>query len=457
MKRVSLRKQLFTLLIPFLFSLWIGSALLSFYLVTTFSSEAFDRDLINSADSVVGRLRVKQDKIFVDLPPAAQAILKHDESDRFYYRVIGSGGATISGDSGLPAPAPGLPLNSPRVVRAEVSGQQVRVAEIKVSLEEADGESVIVQVAATTNARTRFQEKMFLSMVLPQLAVIALGISAVWYGVGRILQPFRLLQERLTNRSQTNLSPLAVDDAPEEVYPLVEALNALFGRLKEDIEAHQRFIANAAHQLRTPLAGLKTYSSIGTEMTDPVELQQIVSDLDQGIDRASRMVSQLLALARNDANPAVNNRVELDLNFLVSDVVAELVDQAVRKNIDVHFDPAQVPATVHGDQSGLRHLISNLIENAIIYTPVGGKVNVCVRNDGYVSLIVSDTGRGIPPDEREKVFERFYRVVGSNGNGSGLGLSIVQEVAIAHNATVSVTQNGTRSGTSIAVEFRREA
>jgi two-component system sensor histidine kinase TctE len=226
MKRLSIRKQLLTLFVPFLFGLWIASAVLSFWLVSAFSGESFDRDLINSADSVVGRLRVKGDKVVIDLPPAAQAILKHDEADKFYYRVLSSDGQLISGDAGLPKPSQDLQINTPKIVTDKISGKNVRLAEIKASITEAEGQTVVVQVAETTNVRTRFQEKMLLSLAVPQLLVIVVGLLTVWYGITKILTP----------------------------------LNHLLSRLREEIKAHQRFIANAAHQLRTPLAGLKTYS-----------------------------------------------------------------------------------------------------------------------------------------------------------------------------------------------------
>lgn len=455
MKRVSIRKQLFTLFVPFLFGLWIATAVLSFWLVSTFSGESFDRDLINSADSVVGRLRVRDGKVLVDLPPAAQAILKRDESDRFYYRVLGSDGEKISGDADLPKPSSDLQVDLPKVVTGTISGKTVRLAEIKVSLDEAPGQSVVVQVAETTNARSRFQEKMLLSIAVPQLLVTVIGLCAVWYGVAKILKPLRSLQVQLASRKQSDLSSLADDETPEEVIPLVRALNRLFGRLKEDIAAHQRFVANAAHQLRTPLAGLKTYSSIGSEMCEVGDLKYIVHQLDQGIDRASRMVSQLLALARTDAadESITKSRSRVDLNFLVSDVVADLVEQAVHKNIELSFESAQDTAFISGEQTGLRHLISNLIENAILYTPVGKSVLVRLKCNGTVSLSVTDAGQGIAPDEREKVFERFYRIAGTSGNGSGLGLSIVKEVANAHNAQVSIESGPGGAGTVVLVEF----
>ncbi len=455
MNRLSIRKQLLTLFVPFLFGLWIVSAILSYWLVSSYSKQSFDRDLINSADSVVGRLRVKEGKIVADLPPAAQAILKHDESDKLYYRVLGPDNKRISGDNNLPEPSKNLSVDNPVVVEAFIAGKKVRVAEIKVSPEEAEGQTVIVQLAETTNVRNKFQEKMLLSIAVPQFIVILVGLCTVWYGITKILTPLRLLQGQLASRSQFDLSALTDNEAPEEVYPLVNAINNLLDRLKEELKSHQRFIANAAHQLRTPLAGLKTYSSIGIGMTEPKDLRHIIHELDQGIDRASRIVIQLLALARADGrdNAVSTIKSNLDLNFLTSDVIAELIEQAINKNLELKFQASSTPAIVYGEQTGLRHLVANIVENAIMYTDSGGKVSVKIDNDVKVTLSVCDTGYGIPEEEREQVFERFYRATGTKGNGSGLGLSIVREVANSHDALVSIKSNPGKKGTLVLVEF----
>lgn len=456
--RGSIRKQLFTLFGPILFGLCLVSSALSFWLVSTFSGESFDRDLINSSDSIVGRLRVKEGKVVLDLPPAALAILKHEDSDKFYFGVLGSDGRRISGDANLPPSSAGLQLDVPNFLTTRISGKEVRLVEVKVPVEDAPGQTVIVQAAETTNVRSRFQQKMLLSIAVPQLLVIVLGLFAVWYGVVRILTPLKLLQQQVAMRSQSDLSALSVEGTPEEVYPLVKALNHLLERLREELKAHQRFIANAAHQLRTPLAGLKTYSSIGCDMSDANELKHIVHKLDQGIDRASRIISQLLALARTDGGDqaATKVRTYCDLNFLVADVMAELLEQAIRKNVELAFEPSPGPASIDGEQAGLRHLVVNLIENALAYTDSGGSVIVRLRNDEHVVLSVCDSGSGIPLEEREKVFERFYRIAGTSGNGSGLGLSIVKEVINGHNASVSIESGLGGCGTVVVVEFPRE-
>lgn len=452
--RVSIRKQLLILFMPVLIGLFIASAIVSYWLVSAYSSESFDKDLMSSADSVVGRLRVKNGKVTADLPPAAIAILKHDVSDRFYYRVVGSKGECITGDADMPKPPDNLELGKPHLATVELDGKEVRIAEIKVDVDEPGGDTVIVQVAETTKVRTLFQQKLLASIAVPQLLVLTAGLIAVWYGVTKILTPLGLLQAQIRSRSQSDLSAVSDSDVPEEVLPLVAAINQLLSRLREDLEAHQRFIANAAHQLRTPLAGLKTYSSIGTEMNDKEDLKHVVKEIDTGIDRASRLVGQMLALARtNGSDQNASQKSQIDLNFIVSDVTAELVERAVLKDLELVYESSQEPALIYGEQTGIRNLVSNLVENALLYTPNGGKVKVQVKTGDHITLRVVDTGAGIPEAEKAKIFERFYRIDGTTGSGSGLGLSIVKEVANAHKAKISIENSIGDRGTIFAVEF----
>ncbi len=453
MTRKSIRKQLLVLFVPFVFGLWIASAAVGFWLISTLSADSFDKDLLNSADSVVGRLRTKEGKVVADLPPAALAILKHDEADKLFFSVLSVDGKHIAGDNVIPVPAGDLSLKSPRVVDGQIAGKDVRIAEIKASVD--SGETVIVQVAETTNVRRTFQQKLLLSIAIPQLVVIFLAFAAVFYGIDRILTPLRTLQSQLSLRSEADFKALEENGAPSEVYPLVKAINNLFHKTEEKISAQHRFIANAAHQLRTPLAGLKTYTSLGPEINDLDELQELVRDVDRGVDRATRMVSQLLALARTDAKGETIASA-VDLNFLVSDVVSELVHQAVLKNINLTFESSPTGAILAGEPMSLKHLVANLVENSILYTPPGGSILVRVQKNGQVKLTVSDTGPGIPAKERENIFERFYRIVGTKGEGSGLGLSIVKEVASKHKAKISIEDDPSNRGATFVVEFPAE-
>ncbi len=454
--RASIRKQLFSLFMPILLVLLGTSSLLSYSFISQFSSDLFDRNLLNSADSISGRVRLRSGKIVADLPPAAQAILKNDNSEKFFYRVLDSSGRKVSGDNGLPVPSPDLQLDSAKISTTAISGERVRLTETKTPVDGSEGEYAIVQFAQTMNGRKQFQDKIFLSVFFPQALLVIVGLFAAWYGVSKILTPLKSLQMQLAKRSPSDLSPLADEQTPAEVYPLVTAINQLLEQSKEAIKTHQRFIANAAHQLRTPLAGLKTYSSIGIQMIDAEELRHIVKELDSGIDRSTRMVSQLLALARTEIGerPMTRTSTPVNLNDLVQAVLRENAHESMRRNLELNFEPLDRPAILHGDPTGLQHLVSNLIENAMLYTPEEGKISIMLdMHESNLIFAVTDNGPGIPEPERQKVFERFYRINGTKGQGSGLGLAIVREVALAHGAVIEIENPSSGQGTTVRVVF----
>lgn len=457
--RKSIRKLLVLWLSLVLGGLWIAGTIIGYYLAVRFANDVYDRELVNSADSVAARIRNKNGRIVVDLPPAAQAILRYNNLDKFYYRVLKPTGESISGDSILPLPSPALEEGVPRFKTVSLEKQDVRIGEIKVASADADGEPMIVQVGETLKSRQRLARDIWMSIVVPQLMMVLLGASAVWLGVRWGLDPLRALQRAILERSPSDLSPVSEEMAPEEAMPLVQAINNLLTRLRDDLEAQQRFIANAAHQLRTPLAGLKTYSSVGIGLSNIAELQNVMKQIDCGVDRTAHLVNQLLALARVDpiSAPCLSGAT-IDLNFLVSEAVTEQVSMAVKKNIELSFEPSAEPATVSGDMTGLQQLIGNLLNNALVYTPAEGKVNIKLTvSRQSVELSVADTGPGIPARERERVFERFYRISGSPGGGSGLGLAIVREVARGHKAEITIGNSSDGSGTLVRVLFPKAA
>ncbi|MCA9803380.1 MAG: sensor histidine kinase N-terminal domain-containing protein [Cyanobacteria bacterium HKST-UBA02] len=448
----SIRKEILFWLVPALFLLWISSAFLTYWLITGFSREAFDRELLNAADSIVGRVRIKDRSITVDLPPAALAILKYDNTDEFFYRIIDDAGNVVSGDPNLPALSHPLRNDIPVVSSIDLNGKSCRLAELKMEVEEHPDRTVVVQVAETTRSRDKIRQKILFAIAGLQLLTIALGLGAVLVGVRRGLAPVELLRGHIQKRTKSDLSPVPTLDVPEEVDSLVLALNQLLERLKEEMESHERLLADAAHQLRTPLAGLKTYSSIGVQMEEKEDMQHVLAQLDLGIDRASRMVNQLLALERmvSVGAKAEPEKENVDLEDLARDVLEELEPRIAEK--DLRAGIAGDSLTIPGDFAGLRHLLFNLVENAIAYTPAGGEITItlCAEPPG---LTVEDTGEGIQEDQREKVFDRFYRIDPSKGIGSGLGLSIVKEVARAHSATVTIAAGEGGKGTRVVVSF----
>jgi two-component system, OmpR family, sensor histidine kinase TctE len=295
---------------------------------------------------------------------------------------------------------------------------------------------------------------VLLGVVLPQLLLIILAAMAVWFGVARGLRPLRGLQDAVSSRSPSDLRPLVADAAPREVKPLVSAINDLLGRLREDRDAQKRFVANAAHQLRTPLAGLKTQTELAERNLGPEELRHTLRHIRTSVDRATRLVHQLLSLARVEPSAFKTNRLEpVDINCIARDATTELVPQALSKHIDLGFEGLPYPCVLMGDARALFELASNLIENAILYTQPGGKVTVLVESPERPRLLVEDNGPGIPEAEQELVFERFYRALGTSVDGSGLGLAIVREIAETHGASVRLSSRPDGTGTAASVQF----
>jgi two-component system sensor histidine kinase TctE len=449
------------LLIPLGFLGIIGTGL-AYYLSIAFANDAYDRELLNSLDSVAVRTRRKSGHILVDLPPYVRNLLRHDNSDRSFYRIANDVGEPILGDPEMPPPPGDLSLASPHFSNGTIRDAKVRIVSLRIPVSEKEttrtGDSVIVQVAETLKARERFAQQLLVSMVLPQLLMIALGGICIWLGVGRGLRSLQILQEAIARRSQFELKPVSVEQVPVEVRPLVMAINDLLERLREDLESQRRFVANAAHQLRTPLAGLKTYIGVIHALEISLEAHQAMEQVDQALNRVTHMVNRLLALAKAEPNSAMAVEHKLfDLNDLAAEATSELVLEALKKEIDLAYEGIEGRADMIGDPSSLRELIMNLVDNAIRYTPKGGHVTVRLDNSkpDLVSLTVEDDGPGIPEEEREHIFERFYRVLGTQVPGTGLGLAIVREIARAHSASIEVLPGADNSGTRFVVNFPR--
>jgi two-component system, OmpR family, sensor histidine kinase TctE len=449
----SIRLQLLCWLLLPLCTLWLITATIAYFFAVSFSNDAYDRELLNSADSVAARLRTNGTKIWVDLPPAAQAVLRYNNREKFYYQVSTKNGTRISGDAFLPRPRHQLESVEPIFRYAKLNSQDVRMARIRVDVPNYPDQTVLVQVAETLNNRTQLAGQILFSIVFPQIMLIIFGAMAVSYGISRGLLPLKKLELAIAARSPSDLAPVSEVEVPSEALSLVHAINDLLLHLRKDIESQQRFVANAAHQLRTPLAGLKTYIYAAKRLPSEERMQAVLDQIDAGTDRMSRLALQLLSLAKAGPSNNIGRHDRLDLNFIVGETTAEFAALAVTKNLDLIFNGTDEPAVIVGDSSHLAELTTNLVENAINYTPSGGSIVVSVKNGAQVTLSVQDNGPGIPDEEREHVFERFYRVLGTEEPGSGLGLSIVKEIAVAHKAEVFVSNGPGGVGTTVEVVF----
>jgi two-component system sensor histidine kinase TctE len=319
----------------------------------------------------------------------------------------------------------------------EFNSEPVRVASKEVKTR--SGDVLLVQVAETRNKREALVARIIRGVLLPQFAIIPIAVILSYLGLSRGLAPLRNLRNTILARRSGDLSPLPVSESPEEVRPLLVALNEMMARLETNLQAQQRFIADAAHQLRTPLTGLKTQADLLCDENDPVRLRRSMRMISESADRAAHMTKQLLTLARTEASHEKAHRFELvDMRVLARATSLEWAEAAVAKDIDLSFECDERPHMTEGVPLLLREMLANLVDNAIKYTPRGGRVTVRVRSLDFVVIEIEDDGPGIPASERGKVFERFYRILGSTEDGSGLGLPIVKEIADLHRSRLEL-------------------
>jgi two-component system sensor histidine kinase TctE len=315
--------------------------------------------------------------------------------------------------------------------------------------------AILIQVAERSALRADFARQIMLRMMLPQAILVVLAALAVWFGVGIGLRALTAMRREIESRSHVDLSPIDEAGAPTEVQPLLRAMNDLLSRLSAALAAQQRFIADAAHQLRTPVAALKTQAELAVRQVRDGEAAATLQQLHTAADHAARLVAQLLTLAR--AEPGSHRSVMREpvaLAALARDISREWVPRALTRQIDLGFDDASVASIISADPFLIHEMLNNLIDNALQYTPPGGRVTVRVRQENAQAMLeVEDDGPGIPADEREKIFERFYRMPGGAPEGCGLGLAIVREIAQGHHATVTVQAGAGDRGTRMTVTF----
>jgi len=309
----------------------------------------------------------------------------------------------------------------------------------------------MIQVAEPLAGREKLARHITLKMLIPTFIAFPVLALLIWLGVGTGLRPLQQLKQEVKRRTANRLEPVAMTDVPEEVAPLVKALNELFVRLQQAFEGERRFTADAAHELRTPLAALKIQGQVALRSTDENERNLALENVLHGVDRATRLVEQLLILARVDPETAVAGFKQIDLHCLTVSVMVDLEPVAHAKQIELTFEESSF-TNVLGDEAQLRLLLRNLLDNAIRYTPKGGHVSVSLRrNVESVFLEVRDTGPGISESEREHVLKRFYRISGSGEDGSGLGLSIVKRIAELHGARIELGDNNLHPGLLVKV------
>ena len=453
--------------------LWPLSLAITWFVAQGIANRPFDRALEYNVQALAQLITIDGGRAHFNLPQPASEILHADDSDLVYYQARGADGKLLSGEAALPlppAPDAAHPAGKVRLRDDEMRGLELRVASVRVPLALAGirDATALVQVAETREKRSVLATEIIKGVMLPQFAILPLAVLLVWLALTRGIRPLRSLAQRIRTRQPDDLSPIDERAVPLEVAPLVGSVNDLLSRLTDSITAQKRFLADAAHQLKTPLAGLRMQADLAQrEGDDAVALKHTLQLIGHASVRATHSVNQLLALARAEGSAAPLKREPCDLVRLTLEVVEELLPHALEKRIDLGYDgaPAGTAGVMfEGNRTLLSELVRNLVDNAIHYTPSSadkpGVVTVRVLTDPYSGVLllqVEDSGPGIAPDERELIFQPFYRALGTEVDGTGLGLSIVRRIARQHGAWITIedTHPGRKPpGTRFTVRFK---
>lgn len=434
--RLSLRRQLLLwLLLPQLV-LWAGGGLLAYRFALSYAEKGIDQSLTQSVRALARQVKPVGSGLLIDFPKAAQDVLEQDPDDRVSYMVSSPPGQFLLGNQRLPQPdGPPAKPGDPQLYRGLIDGKPLRIVALDVSYGDADApQTMRVQVGKGLAVQQRIARELVADMLAPLLALGLLLSLLVYGGIRRGLTPLRRLTAQLENRSVNALSPIGLTQAPSEVHALVQAINGLLAEVARNVHQEKRFIDDAAHQLRTPLAGLISQVELAQrEATDPA-LAERLAKVHTGAERSAHLVHQLLTLARTETHA---RRAPLDLAVLAREVAREWTPRALAAGMDLGYE-GEDSLPIEGDALQLREAMANLIDNALRYTPHGSTVTLRVRRapDG-ARLAVEDNGPGLNPEELAHVFQRFWRGSQRPG-GCGLGLAIVQEIARRHGGEARV-------------------
>ena len=448
--------------------LWPMSIAITYLVAKSIANQPFDHALENKIMLLAQQIKQVDGKQVSQLSQTARDILRADDLDTIYFQVKANNGQIIDGDLTIPLPNDDEKPATGNIQIRNLSfgGADFRVAYAYMEVGSITSDTsiatanfapslglvkktphpqVLIQIAETLEKRSNLANEIIKGVILPQFIILPIALALVWFALSRGLSPLAELQHRIRARRPDDLSPIDSRQVPEEITPLVNSLNDMLGRLTLTIDSQKRFIADAAHQMKTPLAGMRMQSELALRQTDQEEIHRSLLQLSTSSEAATRLINQLLTMARaENQTPAHQPLEQINLNLLAMDVVREWIPVSFTKRIDLGFEQADEIITIFGNPMMLKEMLSNLIDNAIRYTPAEHSITVKINLNGAQQLAileVEDNGPGIPVAEREHVFERFYRILGTNVQGSGLGLAIVREIVLQHHAQIEIVDN----------------
>lgn len=463
----SLSGQLLLWLMICLFIILSISAVVSYTRAYHFANLAYDRALLRVVLALAEQVDVVNNQVIIDLPEIAKNLLEYDKDDYINYRISAPDGSLVVGEPNISPPRKPLKSGAHVYYDDMLDKEKVRVVAYALPIinSELKGD-LLIQVTETRTKREKMALEIIEEMLIPQILIMLVTALVIFLSIKRSLLPLNQLRDSLANRSHEDLSPVATGDAPQEIIPLLNEMNDLMLRVKEGVDFQKAFVADASHQLRTPIAALQNQVELALREPVSEHVKHTLENIAVSTKHLSRLVQQLLTLARIEPG-AESHYVfeEVNLTRLVQTVTAEWVPGALKKGLDLGFEAEDSrDLTISGDAFMLKEMLSNLIDNAIRYTPSGGEITVALSQiDEAVTLQVMDNGIGIAPKYRELVFNRFYRVEDSADEGCGLGLAIVKEIARVHNAEIRLEDGLPRQnahgavtyGTNITITFKK--
>ena len=414
-----------------------------------------DRTLLASARVIAEQVKESDGRVESLIPPSALEMFASPDREKVIYRVLSPSGELIAGFPDVvepPRPPQGL---EPAYYEGQFRTEPVRaVALAQPVISKAEGGNALVIVATTLHGRDRLVNEIWQSSLRDQLVLVAVAALLALLGLRRGLAPLLRLRDELRNRDPESLTVLDRNRVQGELRPVIDALNHALERVRAYILLQRRFVADASHQLRTPLAVLKTQVAVARRDDDPELRREALSAIEGGVDNMGRLVNQLLTLARAEPGGAALRKELLDFGAIARDVLEGLGTIALDRDIDLSFEAPEASLPIQGHVTLLRELVTNLVENALCHIPQGG--NVAVRlasSNAGILLVVEDNGPGIPEDDRERVFERFHRLAPATVEGTGLGLAIVKEIVAAHDGTIALMETQPPPGLRVEVRL----
>lgn len=454
-KNKSLKTEILIRLIIPLIAFVTFETVLSYFVTLHYVNATYDRWLLDSARSLMQEIKIKETGTNIELPPAALEILTWDDQDKTYFKILSATKGLLAGDPVVPDTNVLIADNQPCFYEAEINGKTVRVVAMVLNNPLTE-DKIIISVAETVNKRQAMVADVLLADLGPQLILVMIAGFYLLGALKRGLKPLNSLALQIARRSPRDLSPIAEQEVFSEVKILTHTINDLLQRLAIAIDSQQRFVANAAHQLRTPLAGLKLQSERALRESDIGKMKPALEQIQSSADRASHTINQLLVLAKSAVADSMNEFKNVNLSELVEQVCIEWVPKALQKSIEISFENSSKSLYILGDAVLIRELLSNLLDNAVLYGHHNGHIFVRLYHNPNPGLIIEDDGKGIPETEITKVTERFYRIPGSAGDGCGLGLAIVKEIADLHQAQLILSSPEKSTGTRIEVVFHKK-